>query len=802
MLQNYLKIAFRNLVKNKTYSAINIGGLAVGMAVAMLIGLWVYDELSFNKYHQNYDRIAQVMQQQTLDGEIKTDFGVPLPLAGALRSDFDGDFSHVMITSWLQRHILTFNDKKFTRLGNFMSPEAADMLSLKMIRGTASGLKDPASILLSESAAKAFFGNADPLDKTMKIDNHMDVKVTGVYEDLPYNSQFQYLYFIAPWDLFVSTTDWVKEAKEKSEWGNNSFQIFVQLAPNADMQAVSDKIRDVKRSSADKNEQKFEPRLLLQPMSRWHLYSEWSNGVNEGGRIQFVWLFGVIGMFVLFLACINFMNLSTARSEKRAKEVGIRKAIGSVRAQLVSQFFSESFLVVGIAFVLSLLLAQLVLPLFNSIADKEMVIRWSDPVFLASGIGFSLFTGFVAGSYPALYLSSFQPIKVLKGAWSPIGRSGTLPRKILVVLQFTVSVTLIIGTIVVYRQILHAKNRPIGYEREGLVTIPVNTQDIHRHFDAVLHDLKKTGTVVSLAESVGPPTEVYSANVGFEWKGKDPGLQSEFATIGISHDFGKTLGWDFIAGRDFSKSFSTDSTGLVLNETAVKYMGLGKPDMGSAVGETVKWDGRSFKILGVVKDMVMESPYDPVKKTIFYIRPWGGTFVTARINPASNAGAALKNIEAVFKKYSPDSPFNYQFVDEEYALKFVAEERISKLASIFAGLAILISCLGLFGLASFVAEQRTKEIGIRKVLGASVGNLWRLLSGDFVVLVIVSCLLSIPIAWYAMATWLASYTYHTSISWWIFAVAGVGALSVTLLTVSYQAIRAALLDPVKSLRSE
>jgi putative ABC transport system permease protein len=802
MFRNYFKIAWRNLVRNKTYSAINIGGLAAGMTVAMLIGLWIYDELSFNQYHQNYQRIARVMQQQTLDGEVNTGNNVPAPLLKELQNNFGSDFDRVVITSWLQRHTLTYSGSSYTKAGNFMSLGAAEMLSLKMIDGSASGLKDPATILLSESVAKAIFKHSDPVDKMLKINKDLDVKVVGVYEDIPYSSEFHELGFIAPFDLFVSSTEWVKDAVANDVWESSSFQMLVQLSANSDLNIVSDKIRDIKLRKADANELKFKPRILLHPMSRWHLYFEWDNGNNVGGRIQFVWLFGIIGVFVLLLACINFMNLSTARSEKRAKEVGIRKAVGSVRMQLVGQFFSESFLVVFFAFFISLILAWLMLPTFNELADKQMFIPWDDPVFLFGSITFALFTGFVAGSYPAFYLSSFQPVKALKGKWTPLGLRATLPRKILVVLQFTVSITLIIGTVVVYKQILHAKNRPIGYNRQGLVTMLANTQDIHKHYDAVLDELVKTGSVTSIAESAAPPTEVFSANVGFNWKDKDPGLQSEFATIGISHDYGKTLGWEFIAGRDFTRTLSSDSAGIVVNEAAVKFMSLGKRDLNDAIGETVTWDGRPFKIVGVIKDMIMESPYDPVKKSIFFIHPKGGRFITARLSSGANTRLALQNIETVFKKYSPDLPFNFQFVDQEYALKFAAEERISKLAAVFTGLAILISCLGLFGMASFIAEQRTKEIGIRKVLGASVTNLWQLLSGDFVMLVAVSCLLATPIAWYMMDRWLEKYTYHTQISWWIFAAASAGTLVITLVTVSYQAIRAALLDPVKSLRGE
>lgn len=802
MFRNYFKIAWRNFAGNKTYSVVNIGGLAVGMTVAMLIGLWIYDEFSYNKYHQNYERIARVMQQQTLDGEINTGGNVPAPLFKELKTNFGADFERVVFTSWVQRHALAYDGTSFTKPGNFMSAGAAEMLSLKIIEGSAAGLSDPATILLSESTAKAIFKHSNPVDKMLKIDQNLDVKVVGVYEDIPYSSEFHDLAFIAPFDLFVSSTEWVKEALENNEWENSSFQILVQLSENSDVNAVSEKIRDIKLRKVSGDELKFKPQILLHPMHRWHLYSEWENGNNVGGRIEFVWLFGTIGVFVLLLACINFMNLSTARSGKRAREVGIRKAIGSLQRQLVGQFFSESFLVVSFAFVLSLALTRLALPAFNEIADKQILIPWNDPIFLAGAAAFSLLTGFVAGSYPAFYLSSFQPIKALKGKWSSSGMRATLPRKILVVVQFTVSVMLMIGTVVVYRQILHAKNRPIGYTRQGLVTMLVNNKDIHGHFDAVLDDLVKTGSVTSIAESASPPTEVFSANVGFDWKGKDPGLHSEFATIGISHGFGKTVGWSFIAGRDFTRTLSSDSAGFVVNEAAVKFMGLGKRDLNDAIGETVTWDGRCFRIIGVIRDMLMESPYDPVKKSIFFIHPKGGRFVTARLNPGANASSALKNIEATFKKYSPDSPFSFQFADQEYALKFAAEERISKLAAIFTGLAIFISCLGLFGMASFIAEQRTKEIGIRKVLGASVTSLWQLLSGDFIILVAVSCLLATPIAWYLMDRWLEKYAYHTQISWWIFMIASLGTLAITLITVSYQAVRTALLDPVKSLRTE
>ncbi|GAB3698889.1 ABC transporter permease [Spirosoma flavus] len=799
MLRNYLKIALRNLIRQKSYSVINIGGLAVGMAVAMLIGLWIYDELSFNKYHKNYDRIAQVMQNQTINGSVSTAPTVPIPLANVLRTTYGSNFKNVVLSSWTEGHILSFGDKKSWRSGNYIEPQAPDVFSLKMVKGTRAGLQETYSIMLSESAADALFGSSDPLGKLVKIDNQTAVKVTGVYENLPYNSQFSNLEYMVPWQVNVAIRDWVKNSQQK--WDNNSFQLFVQLADNADMDQVSAKIKDAKLAYVDKWFAKFKPEIFLQPMRNWHLYSEFKNGVNVGGQIQFVWLFGIIGVFVLLLACINFMNLSTARSEKRAKEVGIRKAIGSVRSQLISQFLSESLLIVFIAFGLALQLVELILPFFNQVAAKQMTILWSTPIFWLLGLGFTLLTGLIAGSYPALYLSGFQPVKVLKGPSSPgifrVGRFASLPRQVLVVAQFSVSVTLIIGTIVVFQQIQHAKNRPIGYDRSGLLYIQTTTPDIHNHFDAFRNELIQAGAVTEIAESESPLTGIWNYNGGFDWDGKDPNQQPDFAVIGVTHDFGKTVGWNFKEGRDFSKKFSTDSAAMVINEAAVKFMGLKNP-----VGKVIREGDLRYTIVGVIKDMVMNSPYEPAQQTLFYISRFPSNFINIRINPAISASEAVSKIGNVFKKYAPTAIYDYKFADQEYAKKFATEERIGTLASFFAILAIFISCLGLFGLASYVAEQRTKEIGVRKVLGASVLNVWGLLSKDFVKLVVVAFCLACPVAYYFLGNWLQKYQYHTDLSWWIFAGTGAGALLITLLTVSFQSIKAALINPVKSLRSE
>jgi len=537
-------------------------------------------------------------------------------------------------------------------------------------------------------------------------------------------------------------------------------------------------------------------------MKNWHLHPI-KRDIADDKPVRMVRLVGIIGLFVLLLACINFMNLSTARSEKRAKEVGIRKTIGSMRKQLLYQFFSESLLVVIISFFLSCLLVSIFLPWFNDLSAKEMSMPLGNPYFWLISIGFIFITGMLAGSYPALYLSSFKPIKVLKGTFRT-GRLAAVPRKALVVIQFTVSVALIISTIVVYRQVQFAKDRPVGYTREGVIMMEMRLGDFNGKYDLIRTELLNTGVVAEMSGSMGKVTEVASGNNGFDWKGRDANKEESFGTLGVTYDHGKTIGWQFVSGRDFSRNHATDSSGVIINEAALEYMGLKDP-----VGETITWkwrenDPRPYTILGVIKDMVMESPYEPIEPTLFFIKPLNGgvNWINIKINPAVAVNTALPKIEAVFKKLVPAAPFDYKFVDQDYALKFAAEERISKLSGFFAVLAVLISCLGLFGLATFVAEQRTKEIGVRKVLGASVFNVWRLLSKEFAFLVIISLFIATPIAWYFMNNWLQNYQYRAELAWWIFVAAGMGALIITLLTVSFQAIKAAIANPIKSLRTE
>lgn len=794
MLRSYIKIAFRNLIKNKTHAFINIVGLSTGMAVAMLIGLWIYDELSYNTIHRNYDRIAKIRQHISVNGEINTDKTVPWPLATELRTNYSSYFKYIVVSSHRGGHILSAGGKNITQYGVYLEPQAPDMLTLNMLHGSRTGLQDPSSILLSQSAAKAFFGEEDPINQVIQIDNKENVKVTGVYEDLPANSTFTHVKFIAPFELYVRNAPWIKNAEHA--WDKNLVQAYVQIADGVSMDKVSALIRDLKLQHVSKEQAKYNPVLFLEPMSKWYLHAEYENGVNIGGRIKYVWMFGIIGVFVLLLACINFMNLSTARSEKRAREVGVRKAIGSLRRQIISQFYCESLLVTVLAFGGALLLVQTLLPFFNEVAAKKITIPWGQPVWWLAGVGVTLITGILAGSYPALYLSSFQPVKVLKGTFR-VGKLAALPRKASVVIQFTVSVILIICTIIVIRQIEHAKQRPVGYSREQLVSLPVLARNANINLAILRNELQQQKAIVNLAGSEAPATDTWGSESALSWKEKDPQTTVDFPVTGVSVDYGKTMGWQIIAGRDFSRDFTTDTTALIINEAAVQFMGLKSP-----VGETITWNSRPFTVIGVIKNVVTESPYEPVRPALFWRHDGVPNFILARINPSISASTALQSMEAVFHKYNPAAPFEYKFVDEEYHQKFGNEERVGKLAGFFAVLAILISCLGLFGLASFIAEQRTKEIGVRKVLGASVLSVWRLLSREFVYLVIIALFIAVPVAYYLMYQWLQNYQYRASMSWWIFAATGFGAIIITLLTVSYQAVKAALINPAKSLKAE
>ena len=783
MYKSYFKIGWRNLMRNKGYALINIGGLSIGMTVAMLIGLWIWDEVSFDSFFDNRDRLAQVMINQSHEGIVYTGGTIQMPLGDALRTGYASDFTGVSLASWNNQFVLSTGETKLSGKGMWVQDEFPRMFTFNMLRGSYEALKDPSTVLISSSLARALFGNDDPVNRSLRVDSRMDLVVGGVYEDLPYNTTFHETQLLLPWE---NKANWLNT---QTDWMNHCGQLFVELRSEADFNAVNEKIKGVPTPHIEK----WKEEIMLHPMSKVHLYNHFENGKAAGGRIQFIWLFGIIGVFVLLLACINFMNLSTARSERRAKEVGVRKTIGSVRSQIIGQFLCESIVVAGLAFVISLMLVEVSLPYFNIQADKRMVVPWDMPVFWLLALGFTFSTGLISGSYPAFYLSAFKPVKILKGVFTA-GR-GALPRKVLVVVQFTVSITLIIGTLIVFRQVQHAKNRMAGFARDGVITVGISTEELRKSTAVIRNELLQQGLIENMALSSQSPAH-FGNNNGIDWRGKDPGLVVFFRNVGVDADFGKTIGWTVKRGRDFSATLPGDSSAMVINERAAKVMGFEDP-----LGEIVKFRGKEYTIIGVTQDMLTQSPYDPSEPTFFVTDDWMGLIVM-RLDSRVPVGEALAGIETVFKKYNPESPFDFSFVDADYARKYSNEERIGNLTGLFAALAIFISCLGLSGLASFVAEQRTKEIGIRKVLGASAASLLKMLSADFVILTIIACGISIPLSFAFMNSWLAQYQYRIALSWEIFTAPALGAVILTLMTVSYQAVKAVVANPVRSLRSE
>jgi putative ABC transport system permease protein len=787
MLRSFLRTAWRQLLKSKLYSLINITGLAVGMAVAMLIGIWVWDELTFNNWHSNHAKLARILSIENANGEITVSHSASVPMEAELSSGFSRAFRNLALTAE-GGHLLAAGEKKIGQWGMWVEPAFPTLFTFRMLEGRPAALKDPSSLLLSRYAARTLFGNVDPLNKSVLVDARTEMKVGGVYEDLPENTQFYGTGVLLPW----SNKD-NRGTMSGADWTDHHFELYAQLADGVTSEHVSAMIRDLSKPHLKGG---FEE-LALQPMDQWNLYDDFRKGLPAGGRIRQVRLFAVIGLLVLILACINFMNLSTARSTKRAREVGLRKTVGSSRGQLILQFLGESLLMAFLSMGLAIGLALLLFPMFNMLAGKHLVFPWGSPGFWLAIACFMVFTGLLAGSYPAFYLSAFRPVDVLKGVFRS-GRSAVLARKVLVVVQFTVSIALIIGILIINRQIRFARDRVVGYNRAGLITMNIREQGLVDHYDALRNELIQSGAVTEMAESSSPSTDVENSMLGYDWKGRDPHAVSVIGTLFVTYDFGKTLGWEIREGRDFSRDFPTDSGAFILNEAAVRYTGLRHP-----VGDVIRWHGQDHPIIGVIRDMVMESPYGKVQPTFFTLRADRRIHVISiRLNPKLAPREALATIEPVLRKYAPDSPFDYWFTDEAYAAKFLAQEQTGDLAGFFTVLALFISCLGLFGLASFVAEQRTKEIGIRKVLGASVLQLWILLSKEFILLVLLAFGIAAPIAWAYGNDWLQGFEYRASFSGWIFALAGIGAMGITLAVVSVRSVRAGLANPVISLRLE
>jgi len=792
MIQNYLKIAWRNLLNNKVYSLLNILGLAAGMAVALIIGLWVNYQYSYDRFLPGTERLYQVMRNFNSNGDTLTFGSTSLKLADALRNNVP-EMAHVAETNF-GAHGLMAGNKKFYLDGIQPASDFLKMFRYPFIHGNANtALKDPFSIVLTESTAKALFGSADVINKLVRIDNHDNLKVTGVIMDVPANSSFQFKYVI-PFGYYEATQSYVKGQRTGS-FGNNGYALYAELKPGASFAAVSAKIKDIEKGETN-NINAMSSNVILHPLLKWHLYSDFKNGKATAGFIDYVRIFTLIGVLVLLIACINFINLSTARSEKRAREVGVRKAIGSQRKDLIFQFLIESAVVTFISFLFSILLVQLALPAFNALTGTLISIPFKNPEFWMVMMACVLFTALVAGSRPAFYLSSFNPVRVLKGAIK-VGKSASLSRRVLVVTQFSCSIALIISTVIIYRQIQYAKNRPTGYQINRLMSTDMNN-DLGRSYLALKNDLLQSGAVASVSTSSSPATTVDPHTDLDMFPGKRPGETVEMGSIQVSGDYFKTTGMQIISGRDFVTGSKADTANIVFNEAAIKRLRLTDP-----VNQIITWNKQKYRVIGVAKDALMNSPYSAADPTMFTFSgesPNGNLLY--KLSPNVNTHQAVEKLTAIFNKYNPAYPYDYRFVDADYNQKFSEEVLVGKLAGIFAGLAIFISCLGLFGLAAFVAEQRTKEIGIRKVLGASISQVWVLLSRDFILLVTLSCVIASPLALYFLQKWLQKYDYHITIGPGVFLISALAAIIITVITVSFQSIKAAVANPVKSLRSE
>ncbi|KAA9035470.1 FtsX-like permease family protein [Ginsengibacter hankyongi] len=785
MIKNYFKIAWRNLFRNKGFSLTNLLGLTIGMTCAILIFLWVKDELSYNKSQKNYNEIYKIMANRNFNNQIFTDPSMVLPLAEAIENNIP-QIKHAVVTTYPSSINITYGEMKLKKTGYTVSTHFFDVFSVKFIEGNAArAIADPSSIVLTQSAAKAIFGNADPINKVVKIDNNHNAKVTAVVADMPGNTTMQFGYIIP----FNYSNEDVKHAM--TEWVNSSWQVYVQTLPGANIAAIEKRINAIKYQH-DPNDKKISTYFAF-PMSRWRLYSDFKDGKNVGGMIEYVRMFTIIAIIILLIACVNFMNLSTARSEKRAKEVGIRKTLGSGKKQLVLQFFFESIILTFISFAFSILAVYLLLPSFNVLVDKQLALDIAQPVFWLGALAIILFTGVVAGSYPALYLSSFNPVKVLKGTFVA-GKNAVLPRHVLIVLQFIISILLISGTIIVYQQINLIKNRDVGYNPNNLITIP-GTDDTQKNFTVIKQELLQTGMINSVTRTMSPITEVWWKSPSPDWEGKPANTNMIFSGLTTDNDFVKTMGIKMIEGKDFSGT-PADSSSMLLNKAAVEAMGLKNP-----IGMKMH-SRKDYTVIGVTDNIVMESPFKPVDPMMIYYNPENSGFISIRLNNGVQPQKALASIETIFKKYNPAYSFEYQFVDKEFGKKFLAEELISRLSNIFAALAIFICCIGLAGLAAFTIEKRIREIGIRKVLGASVQQLLLLISKEFLKLVLIAFVIAVPLTWWFMHNWLQKYEYRTTISVWMFTIVGLVIMALTLIVVSINTMSAALRNPIKSLRTE
>lgn len=793
MLQNYLKIAFRNLMRAKGYVFINISGLAVGIAACTLIILWIQNELQYDRFYSKTDRLYQVYNKDVFSGTPMVWETTPRPLGPTLKQKYPEveETSRYRPTGLL----LSVNDTKINVGGAFVDPAFLKLFDFPLKSGNVqSVLAGNNGIVITESLAEKLFGTKLAIGKVVQIENKESFAVTGVLEDLPANSKFRDISYLLPYNYFV-TLGWGTDA-----WESNNDYTFVLLKENTNEETANQKIKKLTAEHLKGIIEDVKNReIFLHPASKWYLYSKQENGQLVEGRIVTVRLFGLIAVFILLIAAVNFINLSTTRSEKRAKEVGVRKVAGAQKLSLVLQFIGESVLLTFMAGIVALLIVLLALPSFNELTGKNLSVDFTSGYFWLAELGFLLFTGLLAGFYPAFFLANFQPIKVLKGGLSS-QRAVFTPRKFLVVVQFTFAIVLIIATLIINRQIDHAQSRNQGYNQNNLLFTYLSG-DLPKHYTAMQKELIQSGVAVSMSKSLGPLTEINTRQWGVMWPGSTQADKDvEFDKFGTDADFLKTTGTRLVTGREIDiRKYMTDSTAVMLNEAAVKKMNLKNP-----VGSTVRIQNANWHVVGVVKDFIFASPYEPVNPVL--IEGPGGTvaknWLSIRLNSNNPMAQNLETLERIFTKYNPAYPFEYSFADESYKAKFADEQRTGTLTGLFTFLTIFIACLGLFGLAAYTAQQRTKEVGIRKVLGAPVGSIVQLLTKDFIKLLLIAFAIGAPIGWYAMEQWLQDYSYRIKIGAGVFILTLVSSVVIVLISIGFQAIKAALMNPVKSLKSE
>jgi putative ABC transport system permease protein len=792
MLKNYFKIAWRNLVRSKGFSVINLSGLAIGMASAMLIILWAQNEISYDRFYSKADRIYKLYSRDKLNGEVQVSGQSPTALAVTLKQDYPDVEDAVRYRG--VNFLTTAGENHINARGAFADSNFLSVFDLPLLEGNPlTSLNRNYSIVLTRQMAKKLFGNEDVVGKTVRIDSTDNFTVTAVLKDLPPNTQFDFEYLL-PWSYMIQL-GW----DDGKNWVFNLSDTYTSLKKGASQKSFDKKIKNIIISHLKASESESRPEVFTQPLRRLYLYSRAENGHLVAGRIEMVRLFLIIAIFILLIACINFMNLSTARSEKRAKEVGIRKVMGAFKTSLVLQFISESILLTLLGFIIAAIIVLLSLPAFDQLTGKQLSVNFEDPFSWVVAIAFILCTGFIAGSYPAFYLSSFAPVKVFKGSFKKINTLIT-PRKLLVILQFTFAIILIICTIIVREQVRLAQQRDAGYNKNDLI-YTFAQGDVNKHFELIKQDLLRSGAAMAVTKSFSPITKRWNDGSGFQWQGStEADKKTDFVWFGSDADFVKTIGVKLVSGRDIDVyKYPTDSMAMLLNEEAVKAMGIKNP-----IGHTITFipDGRQWHVIGVVKDFILESPYEKINPMMIVGPSQFFQVVHIRLNPANTAAVDLAKANEIFKQYNPQYPFEYVFADESYAKKFNDEKRTETLARLFAALTIFISCLGLLGLSAYMAENRTKEIGIRKVLGATPANISLLLSKDFLKLIIISVVVASPVAMFAMNKWLSNYQYRTTINWWVFVGSGLLVIIIALITISFQAIKAAIANPVKSLRTE